>query len=285
MSIATWEFESPPLHLFAEIAQLVEHNLAKVGVASSSLVFRSETMIFYDNRIKLIEAGAVRIENLFLSDICCWKCAAYKFTGGRERWPLKQKLAMNVYVRYFDKDTLAYNVDEVIEFLSSIPEIQITQELVDDIVLYVKSEKPYPKRYKIRPRVYFILIKTTAQTLDEFKANKRPSPIAVAEGESQNRKEMKASRLCEEREGWYQGTILFKRVIQIPGTTKFQYQDTTFVAQVKADSGQHCYNRIVEHLKNRQDVDLRSQFPSARGANFEFEYLGEDFLPVSKESC
>ena len=26
----------------AEIAQLVEHNLAKVGVASSSLVFRSQ---------------------------------------------------------------------------------------------------------------------------------------------------------------------------------------------------------------------------------------------------
>ena len=72
MSIVTWEFESPPLHLFcgnssvgraqpcqgwgrefesrfpltfisiAEIAQLVEHNLAKVGVASSSLVFRSK---------------------------------------------------------------------------------------------------------------------------------------------------------------------------------------------------------------------------------------------------
>ena len=53
MSIATWEFESPPLHSakgnllkrrfpqIAEIAQLVEHNLAKVGVASSSLVFRS----------------------------------------------------------------------------------------------------------------------------------------------------------------------------------------------------------------------------------------------------
>ena len=28
--------------LIAEIAQLVEHNLAKVGVASSSLVFRSK---------------------------------------------------------------------------------------------------------------------------------------------------------------------------------------------------------------------------------------------------
>ena len=47
MKIASWEFESPPLHLVrkflqvAEIAQLVEHDLAKVGVASSSLVSRS----------------------------------------------------------------------------------------------------------------------------------------------------------------------------------------------------------------------------------------------------
>lgn len=39
------EFESHFLHeekIFAEIAQLVEHNLAKVRVASSSLVFRSK---------------------------------------------------------------------------------------------------------------------------------------------------------------------------------------------------------------------------------------------------
>ena len=34
-------FESITTHENAEIAQLVEHNLAKVGVASSSLVFRS----------------------------------------------------------------------------------------------------------------------------------------------------------------------------------------------------------------------------------------------------
>ena len=32
---------------FAEIAQLVEHNLAKVGVASPSLVFRSKE--FFDS--------------------------------------------------------------------------------------------------------------------------------------------------------------------------------------------------------------------------------------------
>ena len=34
--------------LIAEIAQLVEHNLAKVGVASSSLVFRSKSKSFED---------------------------------------------------------------------------------------------------------------------------------------------------------------------------------------------------------------------------------------------
>ena len=52
MTVGSCEFESHSLHLmkaeslwmkrFAEIAQLVEHNLAKVGVASSSLVFRSK---------------------------------------------------------------------------------------------------------------------------------------------------------------------------------------------------------------------------------------------------
>ena len=34
-------------YAIAEIAQLVEHNLAKVGVASSSLVFRSTKKRFY----------------------------------------------------------------------------------------------------------------------------------------------------------------------------------------------------------------------------------------------
>ena len=42
MTVMSCEFESHFLHHFAEIAQLVEHNLAKVRVASSSLVFRSK---------------------------------------------------------------------------------------------------------------------------------------------------------------------------------------------------------------------------------------------------
>ena len=34
-----------PFGKYAEVAQLVEHNLAKVGVASSSLVFRSKFLV------------------------------------------------------------------------------------------------------------------------------------------------------------------------------------------------------------------------------------------------
>ena len=37
-------------------------------------------------------------------------------------------------------------------------------------------------------------------------------------------------------------------------------------------SGIDCYNRIVDHLRER--VDGRSQFPSAKGKNFRFKYLG-----------
>ena len=47
MTVMSCEFESHFLHqiTIAEIAQLVEHNLAKVRVASSSLVFRSKREI------------------------------------------------------------------------------------------------------------------------------------------------------------------------------------------------------------------------------------------------
>ena len=81
-----------------------------------------------------------------------------------------------------------------------------------------------------------------------------------------------ATSLTEETAGWYEGELDFKRVVMIPATGKHEYRDTHFVADVKAMSGQDCYNRIVEHLRER--VDNRSQFPSSKGKNFHFRYLG-----------
>ena len=176
---------------------------------------------------------------------------------------------MNLYLRYFDRETLVSTVDEAIDFLSSIEEIGMDPMLEADIREYAASDVFYPKRYKIHPRVYFIIIKTEAQTMQDFKDKKAVHPVAEAAPKAPA---PALARLNEVRPGWYEGSLDFKRVLLIPGTGKFQYRDTRFAARVKANSGMECYERIVDHLRER--VDDRSQFPSAKGKNFKFRYLG-----------
>ena len=178
---------------------------------------------------------------------------------------------MNLYLRYFDRETLVTTVDEAIDFLACIDEIGMNPVLENDIRDYVASDVFYPKRYKIRPRVYFIIIKTDAATMQDFKEKKAVHTTPQGSARDRNASPVIA-KLNEERFGWYEGIIDFKRVLLVPGTGKFQYRDTHFVARVKAESGIDCYNRIVEHLQER--VDERSQFPSAKGKNFKFYYLG-----------
>ena len=176
---------------------------------------------------------------------------------------------MNLYLRYFDQEVLVKNADEAIAFLADIDEIGMNQMLERDIREYVDSNVMYPKRYKIRPRVYFIIIKTEAETMEDFKDKKAVRPVAA----TVKPEAPVLVRLNEERFGWYEGALDFKRVSVVPGTGKFQYRDTHFVACCKAVSGMDCYNRIVDHLSQR--VDPRSQFPSAKGKNFKFTYLGQ----------
>lgn len=163
------------------------------------------------------------------------------------------------------------NVEDAIVFLANIDEIGMNPMLEADIREYVASDVYYPKRYKIRPRVYFIIIKTEAATMLDFKEKRAlHSPVAVDEKEKIVTPVV--AHLNEEQFGWYEGVIDFKRVLQVPGTGKFQYRDTRFAARCKSVSGIDCYNRIVDHL--RQRVDTRSQFPSAKGKNFKFRFLG-----------
>jgi hypothetical protein len=175
---------------------------------------------------------------------------------------------MNLYLRYFDRETLVSTVDEAIDFLKAINEIDMTPELEADIRDYAASDVFYPKRYKIHPRVYFIVIKTEAATMQDFKEKK----AVHSEGSAAKAASPVLSRLNEMCEGWYEGTVNFKRVLLVPGTGKFQYRDTTFVARLKASSGMDCYERIIDYLRER--VDERSQFPSAKGKNYKFRFLG-----------
>ena len=140
---------------------------------------------------------------------------------------------MNLYLRYFDSELLVSNVDEAIDFLSSISEINMTRELEKDLRDYAAANVYYPKRYKVRPRVYFIVIKTEAQTMEDFKAKKALRPMERAsKGESPI-----IVALNDERYGWYEGKLDFKRVVVSPATGKCEYRDTQFVAQCKAMSG------------------------------------------------
>ena len=176
---------------------------------------------------------------------------------------------MSLYLRYFDRETLVSTVDEAIDFLRDIDEIDVDAELEADIREYVASNVYYPKRYKIQPRVYFIIIKTDAATMQDFKEKK----ALHTPDNPQPKNSSVMNRLTEVCPGWYEGCLDFKRVLMVPGTGKFQYRDTQFVARVKAESGLDCYERIVEHL--REQVDDRSQFPSAKGKNFKFRYLAK----------
>lgn len=178
---------------------------------------------------------------------------------------------MNLYLRFFESETLVHNVDEAIAFLSNIPEIGMDKNLENDIRKYVASDVVYPKRYKVRARVYFIIIKTEAATMQDFKDKKAVRSTAAKEN-GEKRQTPVAMKIGEHRPGWYEGELDFKRVVMVPATGKHEYRDTHFVVQCKANSGLDCYNRIVSHLRSR--VDSRSQFPSARGKSFKFKYLG-----------
>lgn len=181
---------------------------------------------------------------------------------------------MNLYLRYFDNEALVYSVDEALDFLHSIPEIDVDPDMEADIRDYAASDVFYPKRYKVRPRIYFIIIKTTAATMQDFKDKKATHPASQNNGAIDKRSLASSvvTRLNTVKQGWYEGSLDFKRVVMIPASGKFEYRDTHFVAQCKANSPQDCYDRIVEYLRDR--VDTRSQFPSPKGKNFHCKYLG-----------
>ena len=185
---------------------------------------------------------------------------------------------MNLYVRYFDHETLAYNMDDVVAFLQSISEIKVDDHAIDRILNFVESDNVYPFRLKVSYSNYVLFLKTEARDLAEFKyleqmrkQKREEEHLSMAE-----RKRTQMEQLTAKREGWYEATLLFKRVVMNPESGKCQYVDTEFRVRLKAESPMNCYNRIIEHLQNRQDVDPRSQFPSVKSSNFEYKFLDEE---------
>ena len=163
------------------------------------------------------------------------------------------------------------NVEVAIAVLYSIAEIGINPDLERDVQEYVARSVYYPKNSKIRPRVYFIIIKTEAGPMLDFK-QKKALRSNLHPGDQRDDITPVLAKLTEERPGRYEGTLDFTRVVLVPVTGKHEYRDTHFGVNCKARSRLDCYNRMGEHLRGR--VDSRRQFPSAKGKNFHFKYLG-----------
>ena len=191
---------------------------------------------------------------------------------------------MNLYVRYFDHETLATNMDEVVSFLNSINEIKVDDNVVSRIMSFVETEGEYPFRLKVSYSNYVLFLKTEAKDLNEFKYLEKLRKEQRLDGRMlmSERKRTQMEILNEPHIGWYDASLTFKRVVQNPETGKCKYVDTRFRVRLIAESAMLCYNRIVEQLKNRQDVDQRSQFPSAKSNSFEYEFL--DFKKEEENS-
>lgn len=187
---------------------------------------------------------------------------------------------MNLYVRYYDGEAIVSSIDELVCNLKGfgVPESLFDDEFVDEMYDFVNSKAVHPRRFRVTQRQYFILIKTNVETLEEFKANAKRTE---SDGDGRNKSD-RTALLGEIMPGWYDGAITFKRVVFSSRQNKFQYKDTQFRAKVKAESAIDCYNRIVEYLQSRQDVDPRSQFPSAKGRSFTYTFLGDVVEESSK---
>ncbi|MBR1667654.1 MAG: hypothetical protein IJ693_05160 [Bacteroidaceae bacterium] len=188
---------------------------------------------------------------------------------------------MNLYVRYFDHEHLAKSIDDAIDFLQTIDEIKLESNAANRINTFLNSSNLYPFRLKVSYSNYVLFLKTEAETLEQFKEEEtlRKEQKADRVMTMAERKKNILDALNEQKVGWWDTTLTFKRVITMPETGKCKYIDTRFRVKQKAQSAMDAYNHLVDYLQDRPDLDPRSQFPSAKSEKFEYVFLGDEDSP------
>lgn len=200
---------------------------------------------------------------------------------------------MNYYIRFFDKDVLVSSYEEAYDFLASIPQIKMDDVRGEILKKFIEGPSKFPLRLKVTPKVYALVLKTEETNIEKLRGGnnnethhpsaseipaddfRRPVDLAVPPIDEWKRRTYdRVMQLNDEVPGIYEGSLVFKRVVPIEeNSMKVCYKDTRFAARMRATSGIDCYNQIVEHLKGRQDVDPRSQYPSAKSNKFDFKLL------------
>lgn len=170
---------------------------------------------------------------------------------------------MNYYARYFDSEGVFPTPESLIEFLTSISQILMTEELSDAVLKFCADKTSHPRHFRLPNKTTFIIIKTNSSTLEEFKtrgANGGTMPAEI--------KETKQGPADEINPGKYEVRMVFRRAIVNPETRKCSFVEEIFEVEMLAQSQRHCFDVVMEHLKSHPDVDPRSQYPSIRSANF-----------------
>ncbi len=184
---------------------------------------------------------------------------------------------MNLYIRYFNHEALAHDVAEAMAFLVSIGEIRVDKNVEDRVGEFWESENTYPFRLKVNYSNYVLFLKTDADSIDEFHRLEQENKAVRTDGKplsNSERKRVQLEALSTANPGWYEGTVVFKRVVVDPVTNKCRYIDTPFTVRCKAESPMDCYNRIIDHLKSRPELDPRCQYPSVRSSSYTYKFVG-----------
>ena len=178
---------------------------------------------------------------------------------------------MNYYVRYFDSEGVFSTVEDLKDYVASIPRINMTEDLAQAIQQFCDDNTNYPRHFRLPNKTTFIVIKTNALTLEEFKlrganGGQLPQPV-------HKEKEPVVSVYDELRPGLYEVTMCFRRAFVNPETGKCHYAEDEIVVNMLSQSQRQCYDILLEHLHGRGDVDPRSQYPSIKSDNFKATLL------------
>ncbi|MBR5466548.1 MAG: hypothetical protein IKU79_03985 [Bacteroidaceae bacterium] len=179
---------------------------------------------------------------------------------------------MNYYVRYFDSEEVLSSPEALVEYVASIPQIIMTEELADAILKFCEDKTSFPRHFRLPNKNTFIVIKTNAETLEEFKTRGANggslTPQQPSDSDNLENKEVKVSPADEIKPGLYDVTMIFRRAIVNPETRKCSFVEETFRVEMLAQSQRQCFDVVIEHLKSHPDIDSRSQYPSIRSTNF-----------------
>ncbi len=177
---------------------------------------------------------------------------------------------MNYYARYFDSEGVFHTPQALVDFIASIPQIIMTDELAGAMLKFCEDKTSFPRHFRLPNKHTFIVIKTNASSLDEFKTIGANGGVLPAEV-----KEAKNLAVDELRPGKYRVSITFRRAIVNTETRKCVFVEEPFEVEMQAQSQRQCYDVVIEYLRNHPDLDARSQFPSIRSANFSATLMGE----------